>query len=123
LALQSACIAVHGSYNTITKLSMYDAGVGVYFGREVGAPARRHTSFNKLSSLYTYNCDLAIASYASEGHYYNKYEDLHLEKSHISIAFFEGDDSSAPGIGNNNRNTFNNVRSDTAIIGFWLKSG
>src|SRR5690606_34586915 len=71
MSLAGAIFAVHGSYNTVKDVGLFHAPVGIYFGREAGASARRHTSFNKMSSILLHNCDSAIVSWSSEGHYYN----------------------------------------------------
>jgi len=121
----NAFFAVYGSYNEFHQMQFYDCPVAIYFGQDpanIGVE-RSHTSFNKMQNLLIQNCGTGILSAASEGHYYNHYEAIHIAQCQIGVYFTTHSSWPSPSVSQNNRNTLQNIRASRCQVGFWLSNG
>ena len=121
----NAFFAVYGSYNEFHQMQFYDCPVAIYFGQDpanIGVE-RSHTSFNKIQNLLIQNCGTGILSAASEGHYYNHYEAIHIAQCQIGVYFTTHSSWPSPSVSQNNRNTLQNIRASRCQVGFWLSNG
>lgn len=116
----------YGSNNTIRDFLFEDCAIAIYNGQDPAELVElSHTSFNTFRELFIYNCGTAILSACALGHYYNRYENIHIAQCQIGIDFIEHSRWTAlsPGVDNNNRNTLLNLRITRCIVGIWYRNG
>lgn len=115
-----AVLALHGSNNTLSNLSIQGGDVGLYLGQDPRTTVGSHVSMNIMEKLWLYDNGTAVLYQHGGGNAYNKTRDVHISQSQIGIHLMPGLFTNSF---YNNRNTFDSVRVNRSWIGYLIEDG
>lgn len=118
-----AFFSVHGCYYKFTDCMFQNNRVGIYFGQDLRNLAEKSVCyFNAVRDVVFRKNGTSIVMSSSGGNHYNNFQNIHFIEGQIDFEMIKGK-YDATGIANNNRNYFNNLRSNRSKVGLWCKSG